>query len=172
MQGNETEPSDFLVGNIDLLPKGKVLDVAMGDGRNAIYLAKMGFDVDGVDICEKDVQNAQKSAKRAGVAINGWVADLEQHYRFMESAYDIVVCFNYLYRSLIPHIKAAIRDKGIIVYETHIVDQAQFGRPSHPDDLLTHNELLDMFHDFRCLRYQEGIFPGPKTVAGIIAQKI
>jgi hypothetical protein len=53
-----------------------------------------------------------------------------------------------------------------------MVDQVQFGRPSNPDHLLKHNELLEIFCDFRCLRYHEGIFLGPKAVAGIIAQKI
>lgn len=38
------EPARFLVDNIELLPKGRALDVAMGDGQNAIYLAKMGFE--------------------------------------------------------------------------------------------------------------------------------
>ncbi len=44
------EPALFLVENIKLLPKGRVLDIAMGAGRNAIYLAKLGFDVEGVEI--------------------------------------------------------------------------------------------------------------------------
>ena len=38
-----TEPSMFLVDNVQLLPKGKVLDLAMGGGRNAVYLAELGF---------------------------------------------------------------------------------------------------------------------------------
>ena len=44
------EPAQFLVNNVELLPKGRVLDVAMGFGRNAIYLASLGFNVEGVDI--------------------------------------------------------------------------------------------------------------------------
>ncbi len=39
------EAAPFLAENVKLLPKGRVLDVAMGSGRNAIYLAKMGFDL-------------------------------------------------------------------------------------------------------------------------------
>jgi len=172
MHGNESEPSDFLVANIELLPKGKALDVAMGNGRNALYLAKRGFDVDGVDVSEEVVASALLSAKKAGVMINGQVADLERGYRLKRNAYDIVICFNYLHRPLIPQIKAAVKGDGFIVYETFMVDQVQFGRPSNPDHLLKYNELLEMFRDFRCLRYHEGIFPGPKAVAGIIAQKI
>ena len=58
------------------------------------------------------------------------------------------------------------------MYETFIVDQAQFDRPQNPDYLLEHNELLDMFREFRCLRYREGIIEDKKAVASIVAQKV
>ena len=45
-----SQPARFLIENIDLLPRGHALDLAMGKGGNAIYLAKMGFQVEGVDI--------------------------------------------------------------------------------------------------------------------------
>jgi hypothetical protein len=60
----------------------------------------------------------------------------------------------------------------MIVYETFIADQARFGKPKNPEYLLEHNELLNMFRDFRCLRYREGVVRGPKAIAGIIAQKV
>lgn len=173
MHIDETEPSEFLVRNMALLPEGaKVLDVAMGAGRNAVYLARAGHDVDGVDISQEAIASALKLAGKAAVVINAQLADLEQGYQIEKDTYDIVVCFNYLHRPLIPQIKAAIKGEGFIVYETFIVDQAQFGKPSNPDHLLKHNELLEVFGDFRCLRYHEGIYSGPKAVAGIVAQKV
>ena len=60
----------------------------------------------------------------------------------------------------------------MVVYETFIVEQAQFGKPKNPDYLLKHNELLSMFHDFRCLRYREGIVEPGKAVAGIVSEKV
>jgi len=59
-----------------------------------------------------------------------------------------------------------------VVYETFTVEQIRFGRPKNPDYLLEHNELLDMFCDFRCLRYREGVVEGRKAIAGIVAEKI
>ena len=59
-----------------------------------------------------------------------------------------------------------------MVYETFIIDQAQFGKPRNPDHLLMHNELLNMFRDFRCLRYREGIIESGKAIASIIAEKV
>ncbi len=166
------EPAQFLVENIELLPKGRALDVAMGAGRNAIYLAKMGFDVEGVDVSPEAVNTALESARKAGVTIRTQVADLVGNYYIEKDAYEVIICFNYLQRSLMPQIKDGLRKGGMVVYETFIVDQAKFGKPKNPDYLLKHNELLDMFRDFRCLRYREGIIEGPKAIASIIAEKV
>ncbi|SPD75973.1 conserved hypothetical protein [uncultured Desulfobacterium sp.] len=165
------QPAQFLVANIDLLPKGRVLDVAMGRGRNAIYLAMLGFDVEGIDISSEAVKSATEDAAKAGVSLKARVADLEGGYVIEKGAYDIIICFNYLHRALIPQIKGGLRPGGMVVYETYIVDQIRFGRPKNPDYLLKHNELLDMFRKFRVIRYHEGIIDNSKAVAGIVAQK-
>jgi len=165
-------PAQFLVNNVEVLSKGLVLDIAMGTGRNAIYLAKMGFEVEGVDISPEAVNAALESAEKASVIIKTQVADLEKDFHIRAEAYDIIICFNYLQRSLIPEMKSGLRHRGMVVYETYIVDQAQFGKPKNPDYLLKHNELLEMFREFRCLRYREGVFEGPVAIASIIAQKV
>jgi len=169
---NGFEPAQLLVQNVELLPKGRVLDVAMGSGRNAIYLARLGFDVKGIDISSEAVNTALESAEKIGVNIKAQVANLEDNYCIEKGAYDVIICFNYLQRSLIPQIKDGLRRGGIVVYETFIIDQAEFGKPKNPDYLLKHNELLDMFRDFRCLRYREGVSEGPRAIASIIAQKV
>lgn len=164
------EPAEFLVENIDLLPAGRALDVAMGNGRNAIYLAARGFKVEGVEKSPDAVADALERARRAGVSITAHVVDLEKNYAIENGAFDVIICFNYLQRSLVSQIKDGLRAGGMVVYETFIIDQRQFGRPTNPDFLLEHNELLEMFRDFRCLRYREGII-GNKAIAGIIAEK-
>ena len=166
------KPAPFLVANVGLLPKGRVLDVAMGNGRNAIYLARAGFEVEGVDMSPEAVNMALESSREAGVTIRTQITDLESNYQIEKGAYDVIICFNYLQRSLIPQIKDGLHPEGMVVYETFIVDQIQFGKPQNPDYLLKHNELLDMFREFRCLRYREGIIYNRKAVASIIAQKI
>jgi tellurite methyltransferase len=171
-QENNLEPAQFLRDSVELLPRGPVFDVAMGNGRNAIFLAKMGFDVEGVDISSDAVKTALKAARKAGVAIRASVADLEGDYLIKPGAYDVIICFRYLQRSLIPQIKSGLRKGGMIVYETFTIDQARFGRPRNPDYLLKHNELLDMFRDFRCLYYREGILEDRAALAQIIAKKL
>ena len=171
MHTHNNIPSEFLVENIHLLPKGKVLDVAMGGGRNSVYLASLGFQVEGIDNSQEAIDSARKLAKEKHVEISTHQVDLEKDSFIKEESYDVIICFNFLQRSLIPCIKKGLRPDGIIVYETYIIEQAQFGRPTNPDYLLKHNELLDFFREFRCLRYREGIIGKGKAVAGIITQK-
>jgi|TARA_B100000315_G_C14557773_1_gene579025 2-polyprenyl-3-methyl-5-hydroxy-6-metoxy-1,4-benzoquinol methylase len=167
-----SRPAQFLVDNIKLLPEGRVFDVAMGTGRNAVYLAKMGFNVEGVDISSKAVSDALELALKAGVAIRAETADLEAQYNIKRNSYDVIICFYYLQRSLIAQIKDGLKEGGVVVYETYIVDQAKFGRPKNSNYLLGHNELLDMFRDFRCLHYSEGIMEDRKAIASIVAEKV
>jgi len=164
-------PSRFLVEHVDLLPGGRALDVAMGNGRNAVFLAERGYAVEGVDISREVIDRALETASRAGVHIRVQKADLESDYHIETGAYDLIICFNYLHRPLIPEIRQGLRNGGMVVYETYIIDQAQFGRPRNPNHLLNHNELLELFRDFRCLRYHEGLKAPRRAVAGIIAEK-
>ena len=168
---HSSQPASFLVEHIGLLPKGRALDVAMGSGRNSIYLAGMGFEVEGVDISPEAVETARQLARANGVTLRAEVVDLEKNYLISPTTYDLIICFNYLQRSLIPQIKAGLKYGGMIVYETFTVDQIQFGRPRNPDFLLHYNELLNMFRDFRCLRYREGIFANSQAIASLIAVK-
>jgi tellurite methyltransferase len=165
-------PAQFLVDNISILPKGYALDIAMGSGRNAVYLAKQGFHVEGVDISGESVAAALKLAQESKVSIEAYRSDLEKEYKIKPENYDVIICFNYLQRSLIPDIKAGLKKGGIIIYETYIIDQVLFGKPRNPDFLLKYNELLSMFRDFRCLRYREGIFENRRAIASLIAEKV
>jgi len=164
-------PAKFLLENILILPVGRVLDVAMGDGRNAIYLAGLGFQAEGVDISPESVQKAHEAAITQGKELYAHVVDLEKEPFIRPEQYDVIICFRYLQRSLIPYMKNGLKSGGFIVYETYTIDQVQFGKPKNPHFLLRHNELLDLFRDFHVIRYHEGIFEDNKAVAGIIAKK-
>ena len=169
---NKDGIAQFLVDNIDLLPKGRALDVAMGNGRNAVYMAKMGYEVEGVDISKERVDNALELAQKMGFSIKTQVVDLEADYHIEKNAYDVIICINYLHRPLIQQIKDGLKQGGVVVYETYLVDQARWGKPKNAEHLLKHNELLSLFHDFRCLRYREGIIGDSSAIASIIAEKV
>jgi tellurite methyltransferase len=169
--GHPDAPAPFLVANIALLPAGPVLDVAMGAGRNALYLSSKGFAVTGVDNDSEALRRAGENARARGLTVDIRPGDLESGYVIPAEAYRTIICFNYLHRPLFPALRAALRPGGVIVYETYTVDQARFGPPRNPDHLLRYNELLEVFRDYRCLRYHEGIYDGRRAVAGIIAVK-
>ncbi len=168
----DLNPASFLVENLKLLPKGKVLDLAMGEGRNALYLAGQGYAVEGVDRSPEAVKKALQLAKERRLKIKAEVGDLEKDYFLVADYYDLIICFNYLQRSLIPQIRAGLKMGGFVLYETYTIDQQRFGHPRNPDFLLLHEELLRLFAGFRVVLYHEGLVEDRKYLAGLIAQKI
>ena len=177
VQGS-TEASDFLreIFAAEAWPirRGRALDIASGKGRNALFLADRGFDVRAIDISPVALEEGRRRAAEKNLAVTWQQADLEQ-IQLSEAAYDLVVNFNYLQRSLIPQIKTALRIGGYVIFETYLIDQPAIGHPKNPAYLLEHNELLNFFRDFRVLCYREGQFfeaGEPAFRAGIFAQKI
>jgi rhodanese-related sulfurtransferase len=170
-------PSSFLVENFDLLPRGLALDLAMGEGRNGIYLATRGYDVDGVDANPRAVETARAGARKLGAPIRAILGNVEDGtYIIPIDAYDLIVVFNYLYRPVFKDIKDGVAPGGGVIYQTYTVDQPRFGRPTNPDYLLKPNELKEVFSDWEILRYRELIGPSrangeARAIAGIIARK-
>lgn len=170
------EPNPFLKKYIHLLPKGKALDIASGEGRNAVFLAQQGFEVDAMDISGKGLKKAQKLAREQGVKIKTFLVDLDQ-YQIEKERYDLIANFYYLKRRLIPRIKKGIKKGGRVVFETYLLEHRTFGTggPKQAKYFLKPNELLRLFKNFRILFYREGIFKEggrKKAVATLIAEKI
>ena len=64
-----TEPNTFLVAAAKAMQPGKALDVAMGQGRNAVHLALQGWDVTGFDVADEGLRVANENAARAGTRL-------------------------------------------------------------------------------------------------------
>ena len=169
------EPAALLVENLSLLPKGgKALDIAMGTGRNALYLASLSFRVTGVDVSAVAVDKCREKAERLGLPIEALVADLERS-PLPSNEYDLIVNFYYLQRSLTAQIVAALRTGGVLVFESFTIDQLQFDwGPKSSDHLLRPGELREMFAEMEPLLYHEGVVQGdrgPKAVASLMGRK-
>jgi len=163
------DPIPFLKEYFHLLPKGKAVDLAMGEGRNGVYLAVKGFDVVGLDISEKGLRKAHQLADEHGVTITTKVVDLET-YQLKQDAYDVVLCTYYLQRTLFPKIKKALKSGGIAVVETYTLRHRKYS-PRFPEQyLLKPNELLTLLEGLIILRYQV-IDDGKAAYASILAQK-
>ncbi len=175
------EPAPLLVDHLSKLPKGLVLDIACGYGRNSFYLsAQEGYQVVGFDQSEEAIGFCNRQAKKRDLPFSARCIDLEKQFP-SENEVAVVSCFYYLDRTIIPRIKKALKMGGMIVYETFLIDQhKQFGKPSRQSFCWQHNELLKSFSEFRILYYHEGrIFPSeaydPKKgswVAQLIAERI
>ncbi len=170
-------PTPWLVENFNFLPKGLALDIAMGNGRNAIYLATRGFDVDGVDVDPDVVALARATARRFHAPIRAIIGNVEDGTHIIPlETYDVILNFNFLHRPLFRDIKDGLKPGGVIVFQTYLEEQARFGAPRNPAHLLKAGELAEVFSDFEILRVHERVdsaVPGgpPCALAGIVARK-
>ena len=176
------EPTAFLKQKMDGLKKGKVLILAMGEGRNAVYLAQNGFDVTGVDISEVAIEKCNELAKERNTTVNAVVVDLTD-YDMGEEQFDLITKFYYYEPSIFPQVIDALKPGGMFILEQFSIDHlkyretSRFG-PSNPDYLVKPNELLEHFKSLRILYYEdtvveldEGMHKGTAAVIRLIAQK-
>jgi len=161
-------PIPFLVENLSLLPKGRTLDIAMGEGRHGVYLAAKGFDVLGLDISEKGLQKAHQLARDQNTTIETRVVDLETH-TLKKNTYDLIVCTYYMQRDLFRQFKDALKPGGMALVETYNVDHLKYSE-FNPKWLLQTNELLETFKDFKIIRYQ-AVDNGEMAYSSILIQK-
>lgn len=165
------EPAAFLVKHVGQLPKGPALDLAMGEGRHAVYLAKKGFQVEGVDFSSVALRKAQKLAAENGVKIKVVNADLNK-YKIRPGAYSVILNFYYLQRSLFPQIVAGLKKGGVLVFETNTLEQLKnpTGKDFEREYLLEAGELKKAFAELEILHYSE-TNDGKDAVASLIARK-
>jgi SAM-dependent methyltransferase len=164
--------SSWLAANADLLPRGgRALDVACGDGRNALYLAAAGLSVRAVDRDPDRIAALSAAARRLGLDVRADLLDLESGEPDLgREAFDVVLVIHYLHRPLFPKLIGALRPGGLLLYETFTVDQALRGRPTNPAFLLRHGELPDLVTPLRVVRRREGEFEG-RMVSAVAAVK-
>lgn len=141
-----------------------MLDVACGSGRHVRWLSGQGFHLTAVD---RDAAALQPLHGLARVV----AADLEgAPWPLPDERFDAVLITNYLWRPLWPHLRAALDDGGVFIYETFADGNQHLGRPSNPDFLLRRGELLDACRGLRILAYEDGFLDAPpRQVQRIVA---
>lgn len=145
------------MAHLKRLPVGaSVLDVACGSGRHARPMAAAGYCVTAVD------RDAEALAGMRGLpGIQVLRCDLEGGgWPFADAAFDSVLVSRYLYRPLLPSLLAALRPGGLLIYETFMLGQERYGRPSNPDFLLRPWELLLWARDsgLETVDFAQGVF--------------
>lgn len=146
-----------------LIPDGEVLDLACGAGRHSRLLAQHGHAVLAVD------RNAEALALAAGAGIQTMQVDLEtddpaKTWPFSAARFTGIVVTNYLHRPLWGCMVDSLAEHGVLIYETFALGNEQFGKPSNPDFLLAHGELLEVAREYGLLvvAYEDGYVEEPK----------
>ena len=148
------------------------LDIACGTGRDAAFLAMSGFTVEAWDVLPDALERCEEIAKRHGVSVRARCRDVEQDTTIEPEQYDLVCCFNFLHRPLMPHLAGAVRRGGLVVYETFTdAQKSLFGKPKRDAFLLKPGELTDYFADWEILVYREGLTGPRRHAASLIARR-
>ena len=161
---HDQEPAEILLRHLPRIPRGRALDVAMGEGRHALLLAAEGFHVTGIDRDAGAVGRVIERARARGLSIDARVADLEREGSALiePGAFSLIVNVNYLQRDLMDALSAGLAPGGWIVFETFTTAHpgvSRAGTPSNPDFLLRHGELRACFENLSVVEYEEGVFP-------------
>lgn len=146
-----------------VVPGGTVLDVACGHGRHMRWFAQRGHPVTGID---RDPE-AVAAARPLGQAI---AADIESGpWPLPGASFGAVVVTHYLWRPLMPQLLASLADGGVLLYETFAEGNETVGKPSRPDFLLRHGELLTLCAGLRVVAYEDGFLDAPERFVQRIA---
>ncbi len=142
-------PSPFLTREIEriktLAPGSKALDIACGEGRNSVFLARHGFNVIGLDISDKGLEKGVKRAQAIGVNVEFRRVDLDDYT--IQEKFDLILNFNFLLRELIPFEVAALNPGGVLLFDT-IMASEQLLQSHKPSYLLQPGELSSLFGTF------------------------
>ena len=134
-------------------PPGAALDVGMGQGRNAIYLAQQGWNVTGFDPADKAVALANQTANRLGVKLTTVVQGSEA-FDFGENRWDLVLLSYVSVRDVAAKVVRALKPGGIVVVEGFHRDVTR-SRPVGGGVVFDSNELPRLFSSLRVLRYED-----------------
>lgn len=157
----ERDPAPLLVEIAHMLPPGRALDLACGTGRNAIYLAQLGWRVTAVDASRAAIAILRERA--GALPIDARIGDLERREFAIEpDAYDLICDFYYLQRDLFPEIRSGVHPSGVFVGAIHL--EGSFA--------MMPGELREEFAGWKIVYYSEAPEEGrSKRSARIVARR-
>jgi len=141
------KPNDFLMECYAIIPKGKVLLLAEGEGRNAVFLAKQGYLVTAVDISSVGLEKAKKLAAENNVSIEVICEDLET-FTLGEKKWDAIVSISChlppeVRQRLYNRIERALKPSGVFFLEGYRPEQLKFKTGGPPlAEMMTSKETL------------------------------
>ena len=157
----KAEPNRFLVEELDALAPGRALDVACGEGRNAVWLASKGWRVTGADFSRAGLAKAQRLATDRGVEVTWVEADVVE-WQPPTASFDLVVVM-YLHlpaeqrRRALAHAAAALAPGGVLLVVGHDTSNLLKGTggPQDPAVLFGPEEIVEDLSDLQIERAEQ-----------------
>jgi SAM-dependent methyltransferase len=137
-----------------LVERGPVLDLACGAGRHARLFAERGFEVFAVDREDQVLPGSIHFVKTNLEDGSPWP--------FAGKRFAAVVVTNYLYRPLFLRLVESLDEAGVLIYETFMLGNERYGKPSNPNFLLRPGELLEAFASLSAVAFEQGMLERPK----------
>jgi SAM-dependent methyltransferase len=153
-------PSALVLETTANLPSGAALDAGMGNGRNAIYLARKGWKVTGVDLSEAAVRHAREQASQLRVEFDARVGDVEK-MELPRASYDLILC---LYTEPLAVRAArkfidALKPGGLLLVEGRHIEALTLASAAYTVTGFHDNQLLHIYERLRILRYEDRQMP-------------
>lgn len=181
-----TEPNDFLKLKIQVFkPNSKILCLAEGEGRNAVFLAEHNHDVTAVDYSEEGLNKLKLLAKQRNLDIETICIDLN-HYKIEENKWDAIICiFGHfpepLRQTVFKQVYKGLNIGGVFLMEAYHKDQLNYktGGPQVSELLYCAEELQLDFSEFETISIETSIkeieegkyHKGTSAVIQVLARK-
>ncbi|PWU45728.1 class I SAM-dependent methyltransferase [Micromonospora globispora] len=164
------EPNRFVVEEVSNLSPGRAIDLAAGEGRNAVWLAQQGWEVTAVDFSPVAIERGRELARQRNVTVDWQVADVTE-YTPPADGFDLVL-IAYLHlpatdiATVLSRARDAVRAGGRVLVVGHDVANLSGGTggPQNPDILLTPEAVVKGLPGLRIRRAETA--PRPVNVDG------
>jgi 2-polyprenyl-3-methyl-5-hydroxy-6-metoxy-1,4-benzoquinol methylase len=160
-----TGPNAFLIEMVKGRQPGAALDVGMGQGRNAIWLAQQGWSVTGFDPAGKAVDLARQTAQRLNLHLKAEI-NTDEKFDFGENRWDLILLSYVGVREIAEKVERALKPQGIVVIEAFHRDAVK-GRSAGGGVVFDTGEVVNLFPHLRIVRYEE-----PMAVADFGQQRV
>jgi SAM-dependent methyltransferase len=168
-------PNVFLAESVKDFPVGRALDLACGAGRNALFLAGLGYQLDAIDISAEALSRGENRAQELGAKINWLRHDLDEPLR-LEGGYQLILLIHYVNLSLLQQLGSLLAPRGILLCEEHLETSEQVVGPSNPAFRVRPGELREAAAGLDILFVQEGLVTEPDgrraALSRLIARKL
>ncbi|OUJ19004.1 SAM-dependent methyltransferase [Methanonatronarchaeum thermophilum] len=170
------DPSPFLVKWIEKIPKGNALDIACGAGRNSIYLAEQGYNVDAIDISTEALKIAKERANKKNVEVN-WIHGDILKLQTEPKKYNLITLsyFHIKEKQQINKLINSLKKGGYIMWESHIKTNTNIDiGPENNEVRYKRGQLLKLLNKLTIIEYIERIeetIQGKRAIVKTLAKK-